>query len=119
MMRAETGPTAVIVMSSQIVITEGTFYCPENTAKAVYEFDELVNNTTVDYLDNLFVGPTDFGLKDWQAEVWIPDGILPTEFTQIWFRNEAERDTAVEACAGFAANLPKPIQFGFSHWFRF
>lgn len=111
MMRAETGAPAVIVMTSEVVAIEGTFYCPENTAKAEYEFDTLVMKTAVADLDELFEGPNEWRLKDWQAEVWIPEAIPVPSFSEIWFRTTEDRDAAVTACAGIAANLPHEIRF--------
>ena len=120
MMRGESGPPAVIVMTSAVVIIEGTFYCPENTAKAECEFDELVTHTSVEHLDELFEGPAEWKLRDWQAEVWIPNGLPVRVFSEVWFRNEAERDNAVAACAGLAATLPRTLRFMLARpWFRF
>jgi hypothetical protein len=111
MMKSETGVLAVIVIESEVVIIEGSFYCPQNTAKSEYEFDELMNNSTIDHLDELFEGPNEWRLIDWQAEVWIPDGIAVDHFREIWFRNKDERDEAVNACSGIAADLPRTLRF--------
>jgi ssDNA thymidine ADP-ribosyltransferase DarT-like protein len=112
MMKSETGALAVFVMDSEIVITEGSFYCPQNTAKSEYEFDELVNCSSVDHLDGLFKGPNEWDLIDWQAEVWIPDCIDVNYVRKVWFRNKAERDQAVDACSDIASSLPNTLRFG-------
>lgn len=106
----ESGPPAVILMSSELVVTEGTFYCPENTAKSEYTFDALCGWTSVQHLDELFEGPTEWRLRDWQAEVWIPYGIPVEQFLRVWFRNKEERDQAVEACGNI--DLPMTLPFG-------
>ena len=54
MMRFEPGPLMVIQMKSEVAITEGAFYSPQNTAKSEYEFSDLVNCTSVGDLDALF-----------------------------------------------------------------
>ena len=112
MMKSETGALAVLVIDSDVVITDGSFYCPQNTAKSEYEFDELVSRSSVDHLDELFMRPNEWELIDWQAEVWIPDGIVVNHFREIWFRNKAERDQAVDACSGLASGLPRTLRFG-------
>jgi ssDNA thymidine ADP-ribosyltransferase, DarT len=118
MMRVEPGPLVLIEMRSEIVIWEGAFYSPQNTAKSEYEFSDLVNCTSVDDLDALFEGPTEWRLRDWQAEVWIPDGIPPDQFQKMWFRNRDERDQALEACASMASSLPTTLVFGIGPtWF--
>jgi hypothetical protein len=111
MMRSETGALAVIVLDTDVVIIEGAFYCPQNTAKSEYEFDELVRRTSADHLDELFEGPNERRLVDWQAEVWIPDCIPVDYFREIWFRNKAERDATVNACSNIASRLPKTLHF--------
>jgi len=111
MMKAETGAPAVIVITSAVVVIDGTFYCPENTAKSEYEFAELVSHTSVEHLDELFEGSTEWKLRDWQKEVWIPDGIPVRAFSEVWFRGEAERDEAVVSCSEVAASLPRNIRF--------
>lgn len=60
MMKSETGALAVIVMSSEVVITEGAFYCPQNTARSAYEFDELVSQSSIEHLEELFEGPDEW-----------------------------------------------------------
>jgi hypothetical protein len=111
MMKSETGSLAVIVIDSEVVMIDGAFYCPQNTAKSEYEFEELVSHTSVDHLDELFEGPNEWRLIDWQAEVWIPEGIAVDQFRRIWFRNKDERDRAVEACSGIASSLPRALPF--------
>ena len=108
MMKSEAGTPAVIVMSSQVVIADGAFYCPQNTARADCEFDSLVACTSIDDLDALFEGPNEWRLRDWQAEVWIPDGIPVDQFREVWFRNKEDRDKAVAACAAVAS---MPLRF--------
>ena len=111
MMKSETGALAVIVINSEVVITEGSFYCPQNTAKSEYEFDNLIRHTSVDDLDGLFTGPNEWHLIDWQAEVWIPEHIPVDQFIKIGFRNKDERDRAVDACSGIGSGLPRTLPF--------
>ncbi len=111
MMKSETGALVVIEIDPEVVIIEGSFYCPHNTAKSEYEFDELVSNTSVDDLDELFTGPNDRRLVDWQAEVWIPERIAVDYFRKICFRNEDEQEWAVNACSGVASLLPRRLPF--------
>ena len=116
MMKQATGAPAIIVMSSIVVAAEGAFYCPENTAKNEYEFTEISSHTQVEHLDELFAAPDAWELVDWQAEVWIPEGIPVDRFSHVLFRTTEEREAAVAACAPIAASLPRDIGFVVGTW---
>lgn len=119
MMRSESGPPALIVLPSTVIAAEGAFYCPENTARNEDDFDELKSRTEVEHLEELFEGPDEWRLIDWQAEVWIPEGIPTEEFRAVYFRNEGDRDDAVGACAAASAALARPIPFGVGKGWHF
>ncbi len=110
MMRNEAGPPAIIELSSRVVIAEGAFYCPENTAKSEYDYETSSARTEVEHLEELFEGPDEWRLIDWQAEVWIPDGIPVREFRRVLFRNADELSETFRACDGIELdrndNLP-------------
>lgn len=116
MMKQQTGPPAIVVMPSIVAAAEGAFYCPENTAKNEYEFAEISSHVGVEDLDALFVDPDGWDLVDWQAEVWIPDGIPVEHFSHVLFRTAEDRDAAVVACAPIAAGLPRDVRFVVGTW---
>ena len=119
MMRSESGPPALIVLPGRVIAAEGAFYCPGNTARNEDDFDDLRLRTEVEHLEELFEGGDEWRLIDWQAEVWIPDGIPIDEFQAVYFRNEGDRDQAVRACAAVAAMLPRTIPFGVGKGWHF
>jgi hypothetical protein len=111
MMKNESGPTALIEIPSRIVALEGAFYSPENTAKSEYDFDEVSQRTALEDLDSLFEGPDVWRLVDWQAEVWIPDGIPVAEFERVLFRNREDLDEALEASRGIELDRDSNLTF--------
>lgn len=111
MMRTETGAPAILVMKSDIVAAEGTFYCPNNTARSEYVFDEISRRTAVEDLDDLFQGPTEWALRDWQAEVWIPVAVPASNISRVLFRNSQELNAALTACLPVAHQLTHTITF--------
>ena len=118
MMKAEDGPLAVIEIDAEVVISEGAFHCPQNTAKSEYEFTEIIGWTGVNDLEDLFEGPNEWRLRDWQAEVWIPGEIPVDKFRAVWFRDAETRDRALESCSEVAPHLPTTLIFGVApKWF--
>lgn len=111
MMRRETGPLAVIEMPSSIVAIDRSFYCPDNTARNDYEFEEVSLWTEMEHFEALFAGPNDWGLSNLQAEVWVPDGIPVDFFRTVYFRSEEDLQEALRACEPMASNLPRELNF--------
>lgn len=111
MMGRASGPVAVIELTSDVLTIEGTFYCPGNTARNDYNFDEVETWTKPEDLEDLFTGPDDFELVDRQAEVWVPDRIPVGAMKTVCFRNEADQDNALRACEEVAAKLTKDLAF--------
>ncbi|MBA2633780.1 MAG: DUF4433 domain-containing protein [Chloroflexi bacterium] len=112
MMRHETGPSAVLDIRASVVTTEGTFYCPDNTARNDYDFAEVSSWTSAQHLDDLFEGPTDYKSANYQAEIWVPDGIAVDDIPTVWFRSEEDRDAVVTAMGPLADSLPQTVEFG-------
>lgn len=119
MMRNEAGPPAIIELPSRVVIAEGAFYCPENTAKSEYDFETSTARTEVEHLDELFVGPDEWRLIDWQAEVWIPDGIPVRDFRRVLFRNNDELAETFKACQGIELDRDGDLPFAVGKAWQF
>jgi hypothetical protein len=98
---------------------EGSFYCPGNSARNEYEFDDLVKKTTVADLEELFEGPDAWRLKDWQAEIWIPGYIAAGDIVRVLFANEQVRQQASELCKDIAGALPKEVEFAIGENWHF
>jgi hypothetical protein len=112
MMRGETGPSAVLDIRASVVTIEGTFYCPDNTARNDYDFAEVSSWTSAQHLDELFAGPTDFKSANYQAEIWVPNGVAVDDIRTVWFRSEEDRDAVVTAMGSLADSLPQTVYFG-------
>jgi hypothetical protein len=111
MMRAETGPVAVIEMRSILVAMEGTFYSPVNSARNDYDFSDLSTRTSAEDLDALFQSPTSWWLIDWQAEVWLPVSVPPDRIVAVNFRNMDDLAASASACQAVVEALPRSIDF--------
>lgn len=111
MMRRESGASAVIEMTSVVAAMKGAFYCPDNTARNDYEFDEVRTWTDIEHFEALFAGPTEWGLSNLQAEIWIPDGIPVEAFRNVYFRSDEDLEAALRACEPLAADLPRYLNF--------
>jgi len=98
MMRRETGPLSLLEVRPELLYVEGSFYCPGNSARNDYEFDELVGKTELAHLEDLFEGPGEWKLRDWQAEIWIPEYIAAGDIIRVSFATDAIRQRAVELC---------------------
>lgn len=110
MMRGESGPTAIFEIDASVVAIDGAFYCPDNTARNEYEFSDVSTWTTPAHLDDLFTGPTDWGLVSYQAEVWVPE--IPVEYIRtVHFRSVEDRDEVLTQVASIAAGLPRKMYF--------
>jgi hypothetical protein len=95
----------------ELVYLDGAFYCPGNSAKNEYKFDDLVQKTAVADLEEFFEGPDKWWLKDWQAEIWVPGYIATGDIVRVNFANEQIRDRAVELCKDITGSLPKDFEF--------
>lgn len=111
MMQRATEPQALFEVRPELIYVEGVFYCPGNSAKNEYQFDDLVQKTTVADLDELFEGPNEWRLKDWQAEIWVPGYIAAGDIVRVNFANERIRDQAVDLCKDITGSLPKDFEF--------
>jgi hypothetical protein len=110
MMRGESGPMAIFEIDAAIASIEGAFYCPENTARNDYEFTEVSTWTTATHLDDLFVGPADWEVVSYQAEIWVPE--IPVGYIKtVHFRSEGDRDEVLEKVGHIAASLPGKLYF--------
>lgn len=110
MMRGESGPSAIFEVDASISATIGAFYCPDNTARNEYEFDEVSTWTTAAHVDELFTGPTDWGLVSYQAEVWVSE--IPVEYIRsVHFRSEDDRDEVLTRVRAIAPGLPRKLYF--------
>jgi hypothetical protein len=110
MMSRESGPSAIIEIDAAVVGIDGAFYSPENTARNEYEFAEVSSWTTAQDLDDLFTGPSEWGLRSYQSEVWVP--AVPIDYIRtIHFRSEADRDEVLARLGPLASALPRKIYF--------
>lgn len=111
MMRRASEPQALFEVKPELLYVDGAFYCPGNSAKNEYDFEELVKKTALDDLEELFEGPTEWRLKDWQAEIWIPGYIHRGDIVRVLFASDGTRQQAVDLCRAIAEDLPKDITF--------
>ncbi len=111
MMRRATEPQALFEVKPELLYVDGSFYCPGNSARNEYQFDELVTKNSVADLEDLFEGPNEWRLKDWQAEIWIPGYIASGDIVRVLFATEKIRQQAVEVCKDVAAGLTKDFDF--------
>jgi hypothetical protein len=110
MLSRASGPPAIIEIDASIVAIDGAFYSPDNTARNEYEFSEVSAWTTAAHLDDLFTGPTDWGLVSYQSEVWVP--AVPVEYIRmVHFRSEADRDEVLALLGSLATALPRKMYF--------
>lgn len=111
MMANASGPVAVIELTSRLVALEGAFFCPGNSARNDYDFDDLSRCTSVDDFDGLFTGLTDWDLVDRQAEVWVPSVVPVATFNSIYFRTNDDLEAALAICQPIADAMPETIYF--------
>jgi hypothetical protein len=111
MMSRASGPVAIIEMTSAVLMVDGTFYCPGNTARNDYDFDEVSTWTGEEHLEALFEDPTSYRVKDIQAEVWVPERIPVSAFRRVLFRSAEELDATREAARPIEPSLPKTLVF--------
>jgi hypothetical protein len=112
MMSRATGPTAVLEIRATVVLADGAFFCPDNTARNDYDFAEVSSWTSSQHLDDMFAGPTDWKSADYQAEIWVPDGIAVDDIPTVYFRSEEDRDAVINAMGSLADSLPQTVFFG-------
>jgi hypothetical protein len=111
MMARATGPTAIIEMTSAVLAIDGTFYCPGNSARNDYVFDEVSTWTQLDDLQDLFEGPDGYRVKDIQAEVWIPGTVPVSAFRRVLFRTEGDLNATYAASSHLQGTLPRELVF--------
>ena len=104
MMRRQNEPQALLVLPTDLVCVAGTFFVPANSARAEFSFDECCQWTTVDDLEDLFEAADSHRLKDWQAEVWVPDGVASADISKVKFVSMKVAKDAVAACEGIEAH---------------
>ena len=83
-------------------------------------FDELINQTSLAHLEELFEGPTEWRLREYQAEIWVPGSIprVPTDyFNEVWFVNEDAMSQGAELCRDLRSSVIPPFTLGHP-WFR-
>ena len=112
MMHSESGPSAIVEVNAKVVMAQGTFFCPDNTARNEYDFAEARTWTAARHLDDFFEDPTSFKSKNWQAEIWVPDAIAVEDIMAVYFRTIEDRDAAIAAIGTLASSLPVPVHFG-------
>jgi hypothetical protein len=100
MMRTMTEAQALLLLDPELLCVEGTFFCPENTAKTEYEFATCCHWTAASDLDDLFENPASDWLKDWQAEIWIPDGAAVADIQKVRFASIEIGRRAEQLCDG-------------------
>jgi ssDNA thymidine ADP-ribosyltransferase, DarT len=71
----------------------GTFYADRNTARGDVVLDEVMRRESVSDLEALFDGERRPGhLRDWQSEVWVPEGIDRDRILAIIYRSNADAE---------------------------
>lgn len=111
MMSRAAGPSAVLEVRASVLTREGTFFCPDNTARNDFDFAEVSSWTSAQHLDDLFAGPTEWKSANYQAEIWVPDGIAPDDIRAVSFRSEGDRDAVITAMGSLADTLPQTVYF--------
>lgn len=112
MMRSESGPSAILEIDSRVLLSEGTFFCPDNTARNDYDFAEASTWSSAQHLDDLFEDPTSYKSANYQAEIWVPDGVAVEDIVGVYFRTAEDRDAVIDAMRPIAAKLPRAVAFG-------
>jgi hypothetical protein len=112
MMRSESGPVAILEINSRVVLADGTFFCPDNTARNDYDFSEASKWDAAKHLDDLFEDPTSYKSANYQAEIWVPDGVAVEDIVGVYFRTTEDRDAAIAAIGPLASTLPRKVFFG-------
>jgi hypothetical protein len=102
MMGRGTESPVIIELPSWVTAIEGSFYCPGNSASSKYTFVEVATWTTLKHLDALFSRPDEPELNDWQAEVWIPNGIPTSAFQRVLFQNADDLARSKRQCSDLA-----------------
>lgn len=111
MMSRATGPSAILEVRAMVVAIEGAFYCPDNTARNDYDFAEVSSWDSPQHLDDLFEDPTSWKSANYQAEIWVPNGIAVDDIAEVCFRTEADRDAVLTAIGPLAESLPRTVYF--------
>ena len=112
MMSRETGPSAILEIQAAVVATPGTFFCPDNTARNEYDFSEVSTWGTAQHLEDLFAGPTEWKSENYQAEIWVPDGIQVNQIPAVYFRTKEDLQSVLDAMGSLADQLPHTVYFG-------
>lgn len=111
MMSRATDPSAILEIRATVVAADGTFYCPDNTARNDYDFAVVSSWTSAQHLDDLFAGPTDWKSANYQAEIWVPDGIAVDDIRAVRFRSDEDLDAVLAAMGSLADSLPQTVYF--------
>lgn len=111
MMSRASGPVAIIEMTGVVLTIDETFYCPGNTARNDYDFDEVSNWTEQEHLEALFEDENTYRVRDIQAEVWVPEGVPVAAFRRVLFRSPEDLEATREAARSIEPSLPKTLGF--------
>ena len=82
----------VLSLEPGVLAISGALFVPVNSARSDVDLSDPAL-TTVDAFDAIFESPVGDRLKDWQAEVWIPEFISPLAIQGIATRDEATHKT--------------------------
>lgn len=103
MWRAE--DPVLLALDPRALALEGAFYAPENTSSAGMEFAAIRWLTAAAHLDALFREPGSRELINWQAEVWIPDGVPADLIRAVFIVNDNPSEDVRAAIA--AMDVPR------------
>ena len=103
-------PDAVLlVLDRRVLARNGAFYVPGNSASRMHDFAALRRRTSADDLEALYADPWSTEPADWQAEIWVPDGISPRRIEKIIVRDTVAFDAATQAIARVPGERKRPL----------
>lgn len=109
----------LLCLDRRVLARRGAFYVPGNSASRLHDFSTLQRRTSADDFEALFADPFAREPADWQAEIWVPDGISSRWIQRIIVRDRVAFDAATRAIAR-APDLQNPpsieIEPGLNEW---
>jgi len=109
----------LLVLDRRVLARNGAFYVPGNSASRLHDFAALRRRTSVEDFEALFADPHAREPADWQAEIWIPQGISPRRIEKVIVRDLAARAAAIRAIARYPGERSRPsidIESDLNEW---
>lgn len=89
----------LLAIDERVMARNGAFYSPGNSAGRMHDFNALHSLTAADDFEALYADPHATAPVDWQAEIWVPDGISPRRIKTIVVRDAEAFDATRSAIA--------------------